>query len=277
MKPKWLLESDVFHENLPALVEEIRHQGMEVTVLTHVPFLDVNAFQQGVYGPYDCVIVYGSLNFAESVRQLAWVPGVYYNKNAYKCSAYYPKLAQYNLLNNDYVLIPYGDLLRQRDFLLRQIGEQGCVFIRPDSGSKIFTGRLVSGETFSKDVEYFCCQGAQQHDLCVVSSPKNVESEWRFVAVKQDVIAGSQYIKYGQLDVEASYPYEALELAQRVAKSGYQPDSVWCIDICRTRMGNYYLLEIGCFSCAGLYACDLEVIVREVSKVAKEEWINFNN
>jgi hypothetical protein len=34
-------------------------------------------------------------------------------------------------------------------------------------------------------------------------------------------------------------------------------------------------MEIGCFSCAGLYECDKDVIIEEVSRVAIKEWQEY--
>ncbi len=270
MKPKWFLETDVFHENLSRLIEEIQRQGMEAKVASYVSeketYLDL-------FDKDDCVIYYGSLNFAAQVRREApWVPGVYYNKHAYECARYYPALAKYDLLNRDYVMIPYGDLIRQRDFLIKMVGCQGCCFIRPNTGSKLFTGKVVCSEDWEKDVNYLGFYGAEPHEICVVAPPFNVEAEWRFVAVEGKIITGSQYRFANRTDVKPWFTPEALALAQSVAASGYDPDPAWCIDVCRTRMGSYRLLEIGCFSCAGLYDCDLSVIVSEVSRVALKEW-----
>jgi len=71
--------------------------------------------------------------------------------------------------------------------------------------------------------------------------------------------------------VPTTRPASACEVAGK-----YSPDRAWCVDVCRTRAGNYYLLEIGCFSCAGLYECDLSAVVSEVSRVSLKEWENLH-
>jgi hypothetical protein len=52
----------------------------------------------------------------------------------------------------------------------------------------------------------------------------------------------------------------------------YNPDRAWTLDICMTEHGNFYVLEVGCFSCAGLYAMNFETVVREISRIALEDW-----
>jgi hypothetical protein len=272
VRASWLLETDVFGEHLDRLVAEIKRQGMRVEIASYLGTHDSRTYLD-LFDKDDCVVYYGSLNFAAQVqRQAPWVPGVYHNKPAYDCSRYYPALVKYDLLNSNYVMLPYGDIKRQKDFLLDEIGSCRCVFIRPCTGSKVFTGKLICDTHFDKDVDYLGYYGISDSEMCVIARPYLVEAEWRFVAAKGRIIAGSQYRADFKSDVKADYPQEAFALARCVAESEYDPDPVWCIDICRTKSRNYYLLEIGCFSCAGLYACDLEPIVREVSVTAVEKW-----
>jgi hypothetical protein len=91
------------------------------------------------------------------------------------------------------------------------------------------------------------------------------------------VIAGSQYKRQGKIDPQASYHAEAMKLASQIALSGFQPDRVWVMDICRTTDGRYSMLEIGGFSFADLYACDKDAIVSEDSRVAVADWEAAND
>ncbi len=111
-----------------------------------------------------------------------------------------------------------------------------------------------------------------ENSLVVVSSPKSIVTEWRFVVAKKTVIAGSEYNHSGVFALKADYDPAAYDLAVRIAASSYQPDPVWVIDICKTSAGEYRLLEIGGFSFADLYACDKAAIVRAVSQVAADIW-----
>ena len=48
------------------------------------------------------------------------------------------------------------------------------------------------------------------------------------------------------------------------------------MDICKTSDGNYHLLEIGGFSFADLYACDMKTVVSAVSAAAQSVWEKAN-
>jgi len=59
-----------------------------------------------------------------------------------------------------------------------------------------------------------------------------------------------------------------------VQVSGY-PESVYTLDICESE-GELYVWELGSFSCAGEYACDLSAIVEFGAKAASEDYEAVN-
>lgn len=272
MKASWLIESDVFDPKVRTLIQEVERQGMRAVVLSDTKYFDVDYFR--LFGDFDCVIFHGCLDMARHImRKTDWTPGAYCTPEAYNCTSYYPKLGKY-LLAQNYAMLPYGDLFRSQDFLYGTFGIDGTIFIRPNSGLKPFTGQTVYTKYFCKGVEYMGYGGIKPSDLVVVSEPRNIEAEWRFVVVDGKVITGSLYRFQGESAdyLGPGYSEESFEFAQEVADESYVPDRAYTIDVCKTYVGNYYLLEINSFSCAGLYHCDLEAIVREVSRVALEDW-----
>lgn len=272
MNVKWLLGKGTFQENIHLIAEEIQRQGMEYKIVDYEPFRDDIEFNE--YAQEDCVIFYGSIGHANKIRKgTKWIPGVYYNRDAYDCRNYYPALGKF-LLNANYMMIPFGDLSRQKEFLFDKLGTQDTVFIRPDYGGKSFTGTLVYKETFDKFIDSIGFGQLDAGTLLVVAEPKNLIGEWRFLVVENKVVTGSQYRNEVGIKYKADYPKEAFELAQEAANS-YSPDKAWVVDICQTKEGNFYLLEIGCFSCAGIYLCNREIMVREISRVALEEWSEY--
>jgi len=46
---------------------------------------------------------------------------------------------------------------------------------------------------------------------------------------------------------------------------------MWILDTCQTADGEWHVLEVGCMSCAGLYACDMERVAHAVSEVVRTE------
>ena len=59
---------------------------------------------------------------------------------------------------------------------------------------------------------------------------------------------------------------DARERYRKRHKKDLKTDDFWTIDICElNETNNFNVLEIGCFSCAGLYGCNLGKIVEEIS------------
>jgi len=276
MKPKWIIQTDIFQENLDILAEEIKRQGMECRIYNYQPFTDcldiISEYEEG-----DCVIVYGSLQMGRVFKKNStFVPGVYCNLDSFKCSNYYTYFGD-SLLNSTYMLIPYGDLLRQKHFIFDTLGCIDYVFVRPDSGFKNFTGNVIHKQNWEKDVPWLGDYDVDSDTLILVAPYQPVDREWRFVVVDDEVVSGSQYrnasgTKLSEAEKDI-YDY-AQKAVTHAIHAGFLTDRAWCIDICETK-DSLNVLEIGCFSCAGLYVAPKEPIVREVSRAALEEFQEF--
>lgn len=272
MQVTWLIEHDAFPEETDTLLEAldaigVKHKSLPTACYFEDSFCDLIPHE-------DCVVFYGSLGFAKRFRRKAkWIPGVYYNVEAFNCTNYYAALGKY-LLNGNYMMLPYGELIRRKEYLFEHLSCDRAIFIRPNRGDKIFTGKVVLKEEFEKDVEIFGFYDVAPEEIVVVAEPRNIACEWRFVVVENQVVAGSQYKENDIVGVSKEYPLEAFNLANEIAKQ-YNPDIAWVIDIGLTKSGEYCLVEVGCFSCAGLYGCDRKVIAEEVSKVAWKEWESY--
>jgi hypothetical protein len=267
MKIAWFTEDNVFGEDLTPLKEEIKSQGMDVIEDKYIPF------QGGEYSelfkPYDLVIFYGSLNLARQLTQEKHKNLVIYSTVAsYECTKYYAYLAKF-LLNKDYVMMPFSELKRQREFLYHTFGSKGQIFVRPSSGEKTFTGTLVNENSFDKDYKLLGFYDVEPHAMVVISTPKEIKKEWRLVVSGSDIISGSLYHDSTMNCDYEGYPEEVGVLAKKVIAE-YNPDPVWTVDICQTADGELHLLEIGGFSCAGMYSNDVKKIVSSVSSIANK-------
>lgn len=276
MKVGWLIDAEMFEEYRDELVAAIRGQGHEARLIRapHPPFRweDAGCSYRETFPEDACVIAHGDIDLITRIaRERRWTPGTFCTTENFLWSHYACWYGDH-LLNRDYVMLPFGELERLKDFLFDTLGRDERVFIRPDSPLKLFTGQTATRQTFAADVEFMGFYDFPPSTLVVASSPKAVLAEWRFFIAEGQVITGSQYKKDGKMCVDASYDAKALELAQRIASLDYSPDPVWVLDVCRTAGGDYHLLEIGAFGFADLYACDKERVVAAVSKVAQTLW-----
>ena len=292
MKAKWLIESLVFEENETELLaslakydiiyksldeeeEQKLKEGLLYASFPSNEFRNMKKNYLDFFDDDDCVVIRGSIQFCDMIRKEAkWIPGVYCNWDAFRCINYYPKFKSELLNGDEYMILPYGDLLRQKEFIFKTFGQSNTVFIRPDAGNKIFTGQAVQKEHFERDLETLGFYDVPDNELCIITYPVNVVAEYRFVVVGDKVIAGSEYrptrkeIANGG---DAVWAY-----AQEVVDSlDYSPDRVWSLDVCRTKSGRTKVLEIGSFSCAGMYMCNNDAIVEHVSRAAVDEWEEY--
>jgi hypothetical protein len=297
---KWLIEADVFEDNTDKLIQTLKDKNYKYHILKYVPFDDDLADRcLKIYGPDECVIFYGSLNFGKKLRKLPWVPGVYLNEKAFECTSYYPILGPH-IVHSNYVMLPYGDLIRRKDDLYTYFNDDK-IFIRPNSGNKQFTGMVVEKYNFDDCVKLAGFYDVEPDLLVVVSNVCKLDQEWRFVIVDGKVISGSLYRDWSKPEkispgsvtrdyvlmnsykrIEECFTGEfimhdkyAWNAAQNCADK-YNPDHCWTIDVAKTMKGTYEILEVGCFSCAGMYGNNLEIIVDKVSEAALTEWKEYN-
>lgn len=287
MKPKWLIQTNMEDVDVKPMMAEVAAQGMEVWPIEHDlgrsilgnpdwP-IDLSIYEPGHW--IHCIIAYGDIDFVRQVnKSTPFIPGAYCNFHNMKCSTYYTYLGGH-LLNQQYLIMPVGELLRRWDDLTLisdSFSTRMPLFIRPDSGAKPFTGYVVKPD--DKHEIQSLVQVVGPETLVIISPEKIITAEWRFVICDKKVIAGSQY-----LPTEQALTAESIEcnspslwcLAQTIASQEWQPDLCYTVDIAESG-GDVYLLEVNSFSCAGLYSCDLESVVREVSLVAMGEWREYH-
>ncbi len=272
MKVNWLIDGDLFPEYRAELVATIRGQGHEAK-LVHAPsspfrWDDVGCSYRETFPPDACVIAHGDIELMMRIRaERRWTPGAFCTVEHFFVSAYACRYGKY-LLNSDYIMLPFGELERCQDFLFDTLGRDGRIFVRPDSPLKLFTGQTASRATFAADVEFMGFYEFPASAVVVVSSPKQIVKEWRFVIASGKVVAGCQYKRDGQLEYRPEYDSRAFDLAAEIAALDYQPDPVWIADICQSAQGDFRLLEIGGFSFSDLYSCNKAAVVTAVSNMA---------
>lgn len=281
MKPSWLIQTNMDGVDTEPIIKEVTSQGMSVYRTEHhlgrhadYGDLDPDPNQLMMHQPEllssrNCVLCCGDIDFVRRIyRRASFIPGVWCNFNNMKCSTYYAYLGEH-LLNQQYMMMPVGDLLRRWDQSIAWTINSW--FIRPDSGAKPFTGFVVSpGE---KDKIRAIVQSVGPETLVIIAPEKSITREWRFVICDKKVVTGCQY-----LPIEESYtvmpPPSSFRLACKIADHDWQPDICYTVDIAESE-GEVYLLEINSFSCAGFYQCNICDIVSSASEAAIKEWKDY--
>ena len=204
------------------------------------------------------MVFYGSMQFAKLIQD---TPGhaikVYYTIPNYECIHYYPHFDKL-LLNSDYTICLFSSL--------SSISCNKSLFVRPSSGHKTFTGMVITREEWDGKIRELS-RKINPDEIMIVAEPKEISQEWRTVVINGRVVAGGQYKETGKIVRFPLVPESVMKYAQdTVIAVGYQPDPAWTLDICNIN-DELYVLEIGSFSCAGLYACDCEAIVNAIETI----------
>ncbi len=266
MKVNWIIQNQTKDASVKELLEACERAGHNVL------YLDGDIMTSHLW-PYkkSCVIFNGSIEMSKMVTPILkgshCAPVSFNNWPLYECSTYYSHYGKY-LFNDRYAMMSLAELGRNRFLAYGTFGKEGLIFVRPSSGEKTFQAQLldiIDLDRFIKINE--CCQ----HDLVVVSTPKNIKWEGRFVVSyhNKEIIAHSTYKFQDQITKIPAVPAGATKKCQEILNDSlWFPDPVFCIDLCEDSDGNFWLLELTSFSSCGLYACNKDKIAEKVSEIA---------
>ncbi len=219
-----------------------------------------------------CVVMYGSHQFVKAVQSPKIQPGpLGVNLNT-QVTSYMSNLPLDWFMNSDGQFLTWAMFKeRVKDFIIYQ--SPNGVFVRPNSGYKTFAGQRMVSENVDHDISTLeQTSGVMNDTLCFMAPLRNIQGEFRFVIADGKIIAGSEYRWDGKLDIRRDWLPECEELAQKVAEHPWQVDIAYTCDVALTDNGAK-LVELNGFSCAGLYACDLEKVVKGISAAALKEYL----
>jgi hypothetical protein len=272
MKANWILEEDVFDENIEEFKKEINNQGMSYDL---VNLKDFQSHNYNLFPGYSCVIFYGSLRFMRRLlREKNWIPCGWCTLANFECFKYYTYWGKH-LFNQDYIMIPLQELIRRKEYIFENFGEDNKIFVRPSSGYKEFDGEVISLDGLNESMLSFVSEDSPEL-LVVVSSPKKIDREWRFVVTDTEVITGSMYKDNGSVEMELSKEGSPeWDYVRRLVEGAvWHPDKTYTMDVCESN-GKKYLLELNAFSTSGFYDCDLKKIISTASEMAVTEHHDF--
>lgn len=284
LKVNWVVEKYMFENYEEHLVQVIKDTGHNCLLVddTNLKF-DFDVEIKNKFKKNDCVLFYGSLQRGrQMLRDTPYIPGVFLTIDNYECYRYYKHYGN-ELVNNDYCLFSLGDLFR--DVIRQHIFEffvTTKVFVRPSNGYKTFTGQLISKENWVEELDVLCKSygGLDLDTLVLVADRQRIREENRFIVVNENgknrIIDGNTYM-IDQIPVNVRLVDEkALEYANTIVNN-YTPDPAFTVDIAKMDGGQYKILEIGSFCCAGWYNANLPLVVDEINKLVINEYNNYYN
>ena len=271
MKCFWIVENFVKEPSYKGLIEAVKTLGY--------PLLEITGdYKKDMLSAISskCIVLNGSIKMVKLVQEALSTdcyPVTYCTFEKYRCSAYYSYFGPY-LFNDKYCLMSLKEMVRQKYDVWGHYGKDAIIFIRPDSGEKLFQAGLLDILDLARFHE---SNQDIEHELVLVSTPKNIKWEGRFIVSKErEIIASSTYRFQGNITQIPSVPEETTKFCKKLLNTvPYYPDSVFCIDLCQDNDNECWLLEITSFSSAGLYASDKTAIVKRVSEIAEKEFSSW--
>ena len=269
-KVKWIINeviyNDSLYHNLPEIIQNL---GMEVTIINNTELL----MGKMPYNKSDCVITYASINVTRKLKDYF---GTYMNEDNLKYSKYTSLLNvdPHLFLNNDAILTTFYNFKNNYQYYY-DLFNNDRLFIKPNSGIKLFTGYIVPLNDINHELNYLSHTSLTNDSLLVISAPKDVKNEARFLIIDHNIVDSSLYEigKYSTPE-DNIVPDNYKEFVENIIKNDWQPDPIYSIDV-GTVENELKIIELNSFSSAGLYAMDMNKVIKEVSEFTSKSYEDF--
>lgn len=241
----WIIQNKIFGEETDKLVKYLSNSKIPYELVQSD--YDIDSLTAG-----DSHIVRGTIQFVEALskRFEGLVDNI--NLKSYECIQYQSKV---KTLNSDCIYLPYGKLYESRD-LIRKIFPGSQVFIKPNSGRKLFDGTTISYKWWKESlniVRNLPHSHVKDEDLVLVSSNKEIKSEIRCL------------MHLGNLIDYSWYKGEKMSPDLSLLKFNWYPSYFYTVDLAYTDKWN--ILEFNSFESAGLYDMRPENYVPYIERV----------
>lgn len=200
------------------------------------------------------IMVYGSKTFANIAKKMGLNPGSFMNEK----------------FEFDIFREALGDELLNYDLLIGDLWELNPIaatfFIRPTGNTKLFTGMTVTKEEFRlwqkrEQLENSLYKG----ESLMISPIKEIEAEYRFFVVDQQIITASSY-KVGTSIDTSHQPSVALRNYAISMVARFPLAKAFVIDIAETKEG-FKVIEYNNINSSGLYGCDEVALVQAINQL----------
>jgi len=244
----FILQDKVFGEETDRLIAALEDNGVEYHI--GIP----NSVYAGGY-----YFVRGSIEFYKEFDSSF---GEYCDPESLCLGNYvfskYSKHFGPRLLNDDYVILPWWKLYFSDSYLFP---ESESLFIRPNSGEKIFTGTTLTKKWWKQELDIIknlpSTYGLTDETLVVVSTVKEIIAEYR-IFMKRDKLIDFSIYEGDEISMG-----DAAALRFWADSLDFYPDRYYTVDIAKTPK-SYKLIEINSGISAGWYDMDYNKIVEEI-------------
>lgn len=206
-------------------------------------------------------IIRGTIDFIEKYKKLNPYLNTILTVDNYRCSNYYQHFGC-RMLNNDYLILPWWDLKNKSELIFQAFPNTEKFFIRPNEGLKIFTGTTLTKKWWHKELQIIKDlpnSNIKNSDLVLVSTAKQIISEYRVLMHKNNVVDYCRYSGYKLFDEEFAMSFHSSVI-------DFFPDTLYTMDIAATEQ-SWKILELNSFVAAGLYGMNYDKIIKYIGEL----------
>lgn len=286
----WLVDTKIFNneEEVAAFSKAVYNANDSTNLFftKYVPFSSEPSFNiSGFNGP---TVVYGTISFVKSVLErkrkhdslvagysIPATPVYAYGFTPdIDCLQYRPRLPSEWFINEQYVVVPFVEFVEKRNWWY-DVFKTDTVFIRPNSGTKVFTGTVIPKKDF--DYEINCLKqlsGVVDSTLVLVSPGVQIKDESRLVVANGQIIHSVKYIENGHNYYDRLFNQQVSEdvmsLGHKVATWPWQVDHCYVVDIATLSDGRVGIVEFNSFCSAGMYTLNFKQIVDQINDITRK-------
>ena len=262
----WLIQKGF--DNDPAYVElckNLERMGVSHSFCKAIPFsendiisdIDLDAITEPIF-------TYGSYTLSKIAKKRGYNPGSFISETIGMENLI--KIFGNHMLNSDMVI----------DTLENIETEMPKFFLRPMEDTKSFPAKIYTLEEFKEFKRKIIEAGTEHyatiypHTKVLISSPKEIEQEYRFFVVAGKVITGSQY-KMGERvvyspNIDRNIQWYVSSVVDMRNVLNNHPDVAYVIDIAVSE-GEPKILEVNSINSSGLYAIDTQKFIDAVESL----------
>jgi len=245
----WIIQDKIFGEETDLLIGALKNNNISYMITDKPLVCDPSK-----------VILRGSTDFIRMFENANNNKYFRLTLENYDCSRYYQYFGS-RMLNSDFIILPWWKL-KDSTQIFQSFPNTEKFFIRPEVGRKIFTGTTLTKKWWDKELDIIYSlpsSNIKDSDLVLVSSYKEIVSEYRVLMHKNNVIDYSRYSGEELFDEEFAISFQSSVI-------DFFPDMLYTMDIAATKEG-FKLLELNSFVSAGLYDIDYNKVVNYIESL----------
>lgn len=272
MKAKWIIDDYIINNNPynNDIQEIIKSLNIDYVIDKYNFFEEIP--KNKYFDDNECVVAYGSISFVEQyTKGRGFTPGAYLQRKNLECTGYIPNIPSHMLLNENHVFTTFGDFVRRKEFYY-EIFDTDCLFIRPNSGLKTFSGMPIHINSFDFEINSLNkLTSVDNNTLILISNCKNISKEYRYFIGNRNILSDSLYKENDKLKIKRESNADAINLIEQLFKIEWQPDICYVCDVAIVN-NEPKIVEFNSLSCSGFYGADTKNIIKSVSDIALMEY-----